>query len=953
MPPRFAPWLLFAAAWPGATGTAPKARAAAPPPRAEIVAFALRSQNDEERARAAGEVLGAGRGALPALVAALSDPDYRVRRRACQLLLRLGDERAIPPLLDLVYADDPATDVRVAAAWAAYRLGQSPMLEKVQAELASPWWHRRLNAVADLAVLGDAGAGPLFAGALSDPAWLVRLRAVRALRAVDPRPWARDLLALADDEESVVRYEVLEALVGLGPTSLVAPEEVAGALALALQDEDEAVRHLAAREIVSRPDAGKRLSAFPELSARHDRSPRVRAELLEALARDPAVGVGELRRFLRDPAWRVRVNATAALRARGERGLLGRLVADLATARPEEVADAAPALSRFGPDGVIAQMERAVPAILVETAERLAAQGAAWREALARRALAGLSDPAPHRRAAAAGLVRALLSALNAASRAQAASALRAAAAEGMPAARAALASLAERGLPEKELEALAQSASGWVRALALRSMAHHPRAGSFAARSLADRDPRVRAAAVVTLEATVPPTEGERTASLAAAAGMRSARGSPAVAAALENALSDPDATVREAAARALWRLGDTRGLSTLREALEKELERGNPMARREAARELARIAQGGDEAATRALTRWLADADPLVRAAARTTSTRALEEAARGTGLTALVATHTLAEAGHPRGAPLRALVEVGRADLERLGETQPRRLAALLAARLPKEIQGPTLLVYLERFAAPALLSRLTDDLARELLTRWRGTPPYNMRRQNLYNREIGEAVRELPGLHPPVLKAMLYQESNLEPLAGNRFDCTGLAAFCRSAAEEEGLRLSERFRDFAADERYSPRAAILAAVRHLKRKAELLEEGAFRRYGTPRGKDYWSFALAAYNGGHLQVESAMKKAYEAGRELAKARGLRRLEAVRFARAHAARWDNLLAPEEEPEDSPLHGMTQERYPWYRPYGRYRKMKGAEAKYHEIGQFPIDVLERAAEGP
>jgi hypothetical protein len=41
----------------------------------------------------------------------------------------------------------------------------------------------------------------------------------------------------------------------------------------------------------------------------------------------------------------------------------------------------------------------------------------------------------------------------------------------------------------------------------------------------------------------------------------------------------------------------------------------------------------------------------------------------------------------------------------------------------------------------------------------------------------------------------------------------------------------------------------------------------------------------------------------------------------------------------------------MTERRYPWYRSYGRYRKMTGAEAKYHEIGQFPLDVLGRAFE--
>ena len=248
---------------------------------------------------------------------------------------------------------------------------------------------------------------------------------------------------------------------------------------------------------------------------------------------------------------------------------------------------------------------------------------------------------------------------------------------------------------------------------------------------------------------------------------------------------------------------------------------------------------------------------------------------------------------------------------------------------------------------------MLEQWADALSRDTATEWRGTGPYNMRRQHLYDREVGAAVRLLPGLPPKVLKALLFQESNLDPIAGNQYDCVGLAAFCRRAAKQEDLPMSPLFRDLDADARYVPARAIEAAVRHLARKADLLEKDAFVRFGAPRGRDYWAFVLAAYNGGHDQVAEAMENAHEVGLLLAKERGLRGAPAQAFARRHASAWENLLAPDEELEDSPLYAMTRRRYAWYSPYGRYRKMKGAEAKYHEIGQFPLDILDRAFEDP
>jgi len=156
--------------------------------------------------------------------------------------LQLGDESAIPELLAVLQRDEPWSDARVALAWTAYRLGHEPALDLVRRELGSAWWYRRLNAVADLAELGDAGAAPLLEPALYDSTWLTRLKALRALRSWDIRPQARHLLSLVSDEERLVRREALDALRSLHRPTDIDPKEMAGALAQLIADKDVTIR---------------------------------------------------------------------------------------------------------------------------------------------------------------------------------------------------------------------------------------------------------------------------------------------------------------------------------------------------------------------------------------------------------------------------------------------------------------------------------------------------------------------------------------------------------------------------------------------------------------------------------------------------------------------------------------------------------------------------------------
>jgi HEAT repeat protein len=961
---------------------------------ADAVAVALRAANAPDRDLALREVVASGRGAIPALAAALLDPDYRVRRRACRALLRIGDERAVPALLDSLYRDEPASEARAAAAWAAYRLGHAPALEAVRAEMTSRYWHRRLNAIADLAALGDAGASPIFGEALADRSWIVRRRALQALRLIDPRPHAAALASLAaGDPEWPIRREALEVLHGLGPSNGVDEAELDGLLAMALADEVPEIRRRAAQWI----GEGRRAVALAEavpFSLAHDQDDAVRAHLAAALATAPDPSAAKLlRRRLRDPSWLVRASALASLRALGERPPLAPLFAELGRLPDGEVARAAAALARLGdPDAVSGLAERAAGGD--DRAARLLGllgQDPAWRERVRARALALLSDRPAARRAAGARIAGALLDPGLFATlterladealvvRAEAARALGAlapvlplgereravpplAAAAGArsplgPAARVALEALATRGLSPASLRLLVAAPAPEVRALGLRALALLGAGADEALRALGDSAPEVRASAVVALAAAFPPGVSAALASAAAAQAPVDARAAQAALEALAARLSDPEPAVRVAAARALWILGDPRGRRALRAALSRALGGSDPASRLAAARDLAALAEG-DRSAQDALVPLLVDGDSTVRSIAREalrapSAGDALRAAATGRGMAARAAAHLLAERGAAEGpaALFADLARIGPREVRALGEIDPHRLADLLAVRVRGAAGDPSLRDYLRRVVAPDLLAALARDLAAEVRTRWRGTPAYNLRRQHLYDREIARAVLHFPGLHPKVLKALVFQESNFEPIAGNRFDCVGLAAFCRGAAAQEGLALAPRPRDFDADERYRPAAALEAAVRHLRRKAQLLEEGPFRRYGAPRGNDYWAFVLAAYNGGHHQVAEAMRRGHEEGIELARAQGLRGARAAKFAREHATRWLNLLVPEEAPEDSPLYEMTERRYPWYRPYGRYRRMRGAEAKYHEIGQFPLDILERAFE--
>lgn len=199
---------------------------------------------------------------------------------------------------------------------------------------------------------------------------------------------------------------------------------------------------------------------------------------------------------------------------------------------------------------------------------------------------------------------------------------------------------------------------------------------------------------------------------------------------------------------------------------------------------------------------------------------------------------------------------------------------------------------------------------------------------------YDDVIASAVEWCPGLSPAVLKSLLAQESNFHPTVINKYGYAGIAQFGRPAAREVGLNVGVA--GTSSDERLNPDKAIPGAARLLNIKAQRLGQIAFSRYGQPDGVEFWKFVTAAYNGGEGTVSLAMGNAYRIGLANARSNGLVGTEAVSYARRYASKWENLKVGG---TNSPL-GLAAARY--------FPKI--AAQKYHEIGNYPTQIMARVA---
>jgi HEAT repeat protein len=142
----------------------------------------LLNQSNRRTARAwAANVLGevGAQRAYPALVRSLDDPDDEVRAKSVTALGRLGDRRAIAPLLDRLVTD-PAPFVRVRIASVLGQFGGPEVVDRLVRSLGDAAWWVRIRGVEALEQIGTVAEAPLLV-ALNDPDPEIRRRSAVAL----------------------------------------------------------------------------------------------------------------------------------------------------------------------------------------------------------------------------------------------------------------------------------------------------------------------------------------------------------------------------------------------------------------------------------------------------------------------------------------------------------------------------------------------------------------------------------------------------------------------------------------------------------------------------------------------------------------------------------------------------------------------------------------------------
>ncbi len=174
----------------------------------EPLVAALRDRDQAIRRSATDALVKIGTPAVDSLIAAFKDPD--VRKYAARALGRIGDPRALPPLS--VGLKDERGAVRLAAAEGLVHIG-APAVEPLMAALRDGATGVRRNAAEALAMIGEPALEPLIA-AFGDGDQDVRKYAAGALgRIGDPRA-RRVLRGARSDPDQAVRKIVREGLAG-------------------------------------------------------------------------------------------------------------------------------------------------------------------------------------------------------------------------------------------------------------------------------------------------------------------------------------------------------------------------------------------------------------------------------------------------------------------------------------------------------------------------------------------------------------------------------------------------------------------------------------------------------------------------------------------------------------------------------------------------------------------
>ncbi len=314
----------------------------------------LGDRYDYVRAGAAEALVEQGRAAVGALVGALSEANPRTRRLAALALGRIGEERAVRPLMKLM--GDPDVTVRTGAVAALGRIKSTSAVDALIGALQDADLEVRRQAAVALGAIGDARAVEPLIDALRDPVPGVRTAAVHALGAVGS-PGAMEALLMAMHRESGI-CDPLDAAEALGQMGAAAVRP----LMPLLRDEDAVVR-LAAIHALGATGAVQGASALVALLG--DTDPRICAAAGTALLQfrgtpDEAEAVRALTGGLSAESGHVRARSAALLGQMGNPDAAAALARALRDSLPAVRAGAARALGDLRAVDAVADLAAAL-----------------------------------------------------------------------------------------------------------------------------------------------------------------------------------------------------------------------------------------------------------------------------------------------------------------------------------------------------------------------------------------------------------------------------------------------------------------------------------------------------------------------------------------------------------------------------------------------------------------
>ncbi|HNS25592.1 MAG TPA: HEAT repeat domain-containing protein [Methanobacteriaceae archaeon] len=142
-----------------------------------------------------------------------------VRENSAEALGMIGEESAIDALIQAL-EEDPDEEVRWKAVWVLGEIGNIQVTEALIKALKDNDWTVRRHAANSLGMIGDEEAVPSIIKALNDRDWHVRKYAAVALGKMKDERAIPILLEALDDDDADVRWKAASSLVKMGEISV-------------------------------------------------------------------------------------------------------------------------------------------------------------------------------------------------------------------------------------------------------------------------------------------------------------------------------------------------------------------------------------------------------------------------------------------------------------------------------------------------------------------------------------------------------------------------------------------------------------------------------------------------------------------------------------------------------------------------------------------------------------